>query len=179
MRMRNSAIATLSVVTLLLPVHSLTAQVPPGGSEGPAPPPARKIPGINVTDQFPRGCVDCHVNRPGIGLDVRLSTLMARWNDKVEPALLAKAQAAAPPDLTLKGKHPAVARALADIPAGCLACHARASKVAPPFAQMVHSIHLTGGEENHFMTLFQGECTHCHKLDAASGRWFLVSGAER
>ena len=44
---------------------------------------------------------------------------------------------------------------------------------------MIHEIHLTGGDTNHFLTMFQGECTLCHKLDAKSGAWAIPSGPER
>jgi hypothetical protein len=57
--------------------------------------------------------------------------------------------------VTLKGKHPKV-----------------------EVARMAHPVHLTGGDENHFMTLFQGECTHCHKLDRATGAWSIPSAPE-
>jgi hypothetical protein len=142
-----------------------------------APPPARKIPGITAEDPFPRACVDCHVRLPE--MDVRISTLMAGWNDRVEPVLLAKAHGSAPQGLALAGRHPAVPEALANIPVACLDCHAEGSDTAPPFAGMMHAIHLTGGEENHFLTLFQGECTHCHKLDPKTGAWSMPSGAEQ
>jgi len=92
---------------------------------------------------------------------------------------MAHARAATPSGAVLTGRHPRVPEALADVPAACLVCHGRDAKDAPPFARLIHLVHLTGGEENHFMTMFQGECTHCHKLDAASGRWHLESGAER
>lgn len=143
-----------------------------------APPPARMIPGITAKDLFPRACVDCHVNYADMKLDTRFSTLMSRWNEKVEPALLQKAQAAAPRGLVLKGKHPSVAGVLEDVPRNCLVCHAKDSMIAPPFAGMIHAIHLTGGETNHFLTVFQGECTHCHKLDVSTGSWRLPSAAE-
>ncbi len=148
-----------------------------GGEEGGAPP-ARKIPGINAEDRFPRGCVDCHVNMPEQQMDVRLSTLLAKSADRVRPELLARVSAAAPAEVRLKGKHPVVAAALQDIPSGCLSCHGKGSKTAPPFAEMMHLIHLVGGEGNHFMTLFQGECTHCHKFDAMTGTWRVPSGPE-
>ncbi len=69
--------------------------------------------------------------------------------------------------------------ALADVPRSCLECHGRDAREAPAFARLVHRIHLTGGERNHYLTLFQGECTHCHKLDATTGAWSLPSGAEK
>lgn len=155
------------------------AQLQAGQAGEPAPPPAPKIPGINAEDQFPHGCVDCHVNRPDMKLDVRLSTTMRRWNQEVEPSLIANVQAIAAPGVVLKGSHPVVSSALRDIPAGCLTCHGETSKIGLPFAPMIHRLHLTGGDQNHFMTLFQGECTHCHKLDMATGRWSLPSGPEK
>ena len=143
-----------------------------------APPPARKIPGITTEDAFPRGCVDCHINYPQMNVDARLSSLMKVWTTSVDTALLAKAQASAPRGVTLKGKHPPVAFALKNIPASCLTCHSKKSTLAPPFSQLLHSIHLTGGDQNHFMTMFQGECTHCHKLNRSTGEWTMPSSPE-
>ena len=150
---------------------------PAKGSPPPLPP-ARKIPGINAADQFPNGCVSCHVNLPERNMDERLSTLLKSWTVKVDPALLTKAQAAAPAGVTLKGKHPVVAAALKDVPAKCIGCHGAASKKAPPFARLIHRIHLVGADENHFMTEFQGECTYCHKLNQATGAWSVASAPE-
>jgi hypothetical protein len=104
--------------------------------------------------------------------------MMNAWTVKVEPGLLANAQATAPTGITLKGKHPAAAFALKNIPAGCLTCHSKKSTLAPPFAQLVHRIHLTGGEANHYLTVNQGECTYCHKLNAATGLWSMPSNPE-
>ena len=59
-------------------------------------PPSRMIPGINAPDENPHACVDCHTKVPEQNLDARFSTLLAEWSEKVEPRLLAKAQAAAP-----------------------------------------------------------------------------------
>jgi hypothetical protein len=142
-------------------------------------PPARKIPALTAEDKFPKGCVDCHINMPQIKQDERISTLMARWNKDAGPKLLKKAQAAAPASVTLAGKHPAVPSSLKDIPKACMACHTRNSKTAPPLAEMLHTIHLTGGDENHFLTIFQGECTHCHKLNVTTGAWTMPSGPEK
>jgi hypothetical protein len=145
----------------------------------PTPPPARKIPGIITEDPYPNGCVDCHINYVDMKLDTRFSTLMKLWSEKVEPKLVEKAQASAPKDLMLKGKHPNAVDALKDIPAGCIVCHGKESSTAPPFANMIHNIHLIGGEENHFLTMFQGECTYCHKLDLTTGHWSMPSGPEK
>ncbi|MDM7916972.1 MAG: hypothetical protein ACE15D_18005 [Candidatus Eisenbacteria bacterium] len=151
----------------------------PGTPGGPPLPPARHIPGITTPDQFPGACVDCHVNMPEQNLDVRLSTMMGAWTaGNVEPRLIEKAKAHAPAGVTITGKHPSVPGSLNEIPGACLQCHGKDSKVAPAFATMLHDIHLTGGDDNHFLTLFQGECTHCHKLDAANTSWSIPNGKE-
>jgi hypothetical protein len=128
-------------------------------------------------DSFPRGCVDCHVNRPDIGMDVRLGTHMRQWTQQVDPQLLAKAQAVTPREVTLLGRHPAVPDALRNIPGSCLQCHSASPATAPPFAPLVHMIHLAG-EENHFVTLFGGRCVHCHKLDTGTGGFTIPSAPE-
>jgi hypothetical protein len=170
-------------------VSGLTQAATPAATQAPAPavtrapvvaatPAARRIPGINAPDPYPKACVDCHVNRPP--MDVRLSTQMKQWMEgKVSPALLATVQGSAPAGLKLKGRHPDAADALDDVPAACAECHSDDSKKAPPLAGMVHRIHLVGGDKNHFMTEFQGECTYCHKLNAATGAWSSPSGPEK
>ena len=140
---------------------------------------ARKIPGVTAPDLFPNSCIDCHVNHTDIKVDARFSTQIARWNEKVEPELLAKAQAAAPEGMTLKGKHPKMGVKFDNIPAGCINCHNRDSEGAPPFSRMMHLIHLTGGDKNPFLTEYHGECTNCHKLNLTTGRWAFPSGPEK
>lgn len=140
--------------------------------------PVRKIPGITTEDAYPRACVGCHVVYEERNLDVRLSTLLEGWTRSVEPELLEIAQSVSPPGITLEGKHPSVSFALSDIPSACMACHSKTADGAPPLGQMVHIIHLTRGEVNPFLTVFQGECTHCHKLDPVTGTWSIPSGPE-
>ena len=111
-------------------------------------------------DAYPRACVDCHA-KP----EMRISALL----QKPKPALTAKIQPLAPKDVKLAGKHPAVAFALKDIPAKCMSCHSATSKTAPRFSRMMHVIHLTDG---------QGECTNCHKFNAATAEWAIPSAAE-
>ncbi len=147
----------------------------------PAPPPGTlpPIPGLTAVDPFPGGCVDCHVQLPEENLDVRISTLMRQWYDSAGATLLATAQASlGPAGRALSGSHPEVEEELADIPDGCLRCHGRRAVEAPPFSRLLHRIHLVGGEENVFLSRFQGECTYCHKLDPATGQWSLPSGPE-
>lgn len=170
-------LALMIIIILLVGMAMMVAQE--GQQPAQQPPPARKIPGITVPDNFPHACVDCHLNYVEMKLDTRFSTLMQHWTEMTEPKLLQKARAAAPEGLKVTGKHPPVGNIYDDIPGKCLVCHNRESKIAPPFARMLHKIHLTGGEENHFLTLFQGECTHCHKLDQATGRWVIPSGPEK
>lgn len=129
-------------------------------------------------DAFPNGCVDCHTSTSKGG-DTRMSTLMASWTKAVAPPLLARAKASAADPAKVKGQHPAVPRPGASVPQGCLsACHKKGSTIAPAFATLMHTVHLTGAK-NQFLALFQGECTHCHKLDPKTGAWRMPSGAEK
>ncbi|MBI5439976.1 MAG: hypothetical protein HY900_02060 [Deltaproteobacteria bacterium] len=166
------------LASLLVP--SLVGMPAPGRAQDkaqpPPLPPARKVPGLNAEDPHPRACVDCHVVYPEMKADKRLSTVMKPWGDKVEPHILKRAQASAPKGVTLKGKHPPVA--FKDIPAGCRRCHSERSKNAPALSRLMHALHLAGGDDNHFMALFQGECTRCHKLDGAGG-FSVPSGPEK
>jgi len=168
-----STFLSLRGVAVVLPCLLLA-----GGAmtQPPPPPPARVIPGITGEDAFPLACVDCHVNRPEINLDVRLSTVLGRWRDHVDARALAASRAAG---FAPTGRHPDSSEAVADVPTRCLDCHAAGSSEAPEFARLMHAIHLTGGEENHFLTLFQGECTHCHKLDPATAAWRVPSAPEK
>jgi len=167
----------LACLTLLPGAGTAFAQ-PPAGA--PPMPPARKIPGITAPDTHPGACVDCHIVYKEMNLDARFSTLAKGWTTQVTPALLAYAKGAAPAGLTITGRHPAIpAAGFENIPGFCLACHGKASKVAPPFSRMLHEVHLSGGDENHFLTLFQGECTLCHKLNTKTGAWTIPSGPEK
>jgi len=168
----------LRAATFIIMVSSPLAAAAPAG-ELQSPPPLRQIPGLTAPDVFPRGCVDCHVILPERNMDVRISTLMQQWQVKVEPTLLDRVRAFTPAGMRLKGQHPKLEAATADIPGTCLDCHSQASKSAPPFARLLHGLHLVGGESNHFMTQFQGDCTYCHKLDVETAEWSLGSGSEK
>jgi len=168
-------VRSLGGILLLVPVMPYA---PTASGQPPEMPPARGIPGITVEDQFPRACVDCHVNYEEMNRDTRLSTLIAQWTTQVEPQLLETAQAVAGPGLELTGVHPRVNAALGDIPAACLGCHESKAANAPPLPPLLHKIHLGGGDEAVFLRVFQGECTHCHKLNKDSGQWWIPSGAE-
>jgi hypothetical protein len=140
----------------------------------------RQIPGVTTKDAYPNGCVDCHV--AGKTGDMRISVLMAKYADAVPAALIAKAKASSPAALAsrIKGKHMPVPNVKANVPQSCMsACHKKGSTVAPPFAQLLHTIHLQGGAQNAFLTTHQGECTHCHKLESNTGLWKIASAAEK
>ena len=162
---------------ILLAISSLlvTTSVSAGGP--PTAPPPRAIPGITATDTHPQACVSCHVDMPEIGIDARLTSVLRRLSDGVDPKLLAKVQKAMDGGHLPAGKHPDVADSLESIPGTCIACH-EATESAPKFSRLMHEVHLTGGEENHFLTVFQGECTLCHKLQE-SGEWVVPSGSEK
>ena len=138
-----------------------------------------QIPGITAEDRFPRACVDCHVNMPETGMDVRFSTLMGQWYTQVAPTLLARVRSIMPASARLSGRHPRLPPAIfQDIPARCMTCHAGTQANVPSFGPMMHAIHLTGGAENHYLGLFRGECANCHKFNSSNGRWLVPSGPE-
>jgi hypothetical protein len=166
-----------AVFVLLLIAASATAPAagPHAALQGTA---VRQIPGITTKDPYPNGCVDCHVaQKDG---DMRMSTLMAKWISAPSPALVEKARAASAVPARIKGKHLPVTNVKANVPQTCLAaCHKKGSTIAPPFAKLMHTIHLVGGGQNRFMTANRGECTHCHKLDQKTGTWKVASGPEK
>ncbi len=176
---RKSAVILMGMMVMLMASPGAFAKPGKGkgaGSGPPKMPPPAKIPGLTVDDKHPNACVDCHVNMVKMKMDVRLSTLLKK---KVSAGLLKKAQAAAPEGVKLKGKHPKVKVAGKQVPKSCLGCHKETSKKAPPFARLMHQIHLIGGKDNHFMTIYQGQCTECHKLDKSTGAWSVPSGKEK
>ena len=139
--------------------------------------PLPAIPGLTAEDRFPRACVDCHVIVPGSGMDERLSTKLRA--EQFNPALLPRIRAILPDTVRISGRHPRLPDAMfRNIPAGCLTCHRDSQTNLPALGPMMHAIHLTGGSDNHYLTLFGGQCTNCHKFSAASGRWSIPSGAE-
>ena len=172
---RNLLISTVAIAAPL----ALLLTFGVAAEEEPQPPLPRNIPGLTAEDRFPNGCVDCHINMPDLQQDERLSTLMAGWSKAVEAPLLEKVQAVAPKGVTLKGIHPTVTASMQDIPGACIACHRKVARIAPPLAALVLTIHLTGGSDNHFLTIFQGECTHCHKLDVTTGVWTMSTAPEK
>jgi hypothetical protein len=175
MNIKYLKFALLGVVWGLI----LTASSQANAEEPQTTPPPRDIPGITADDMFPIGCVSCHLNFIDRNMDTRISSSLAKWAENVEQKLLEKAQAATFEGVILVGKHPSAADSLTDIPKACIECHNNMPQDAPAFSRMVHLIHLTGGKDNHYMTIFQGECTYCHKFNAGTGNWFISSGSEK
>jgi hypothetical protein len=64
-------------------------------------------------------------------------------------------------------------------PPACLDCHDAGSKKAPPFAQLLHTVHLVGGVNNAYVTTYKSDCMHCHKLNTQTGEWKMPSGPEK
>ena len=147
-------------------------------SAGAAPVASQTAASISAKDAYPNGCVDCHV--AGAGGDMRMSALMAKWTSAASPALVEKSKAASADPAKIKGKHPPMPNVKANVPQTCLvACHKKGSTIAPPFAQLMHTIHLVGGSQNRFLTANRGDCTHCHKMDPKTGGWRIPSGPEK
>jgi len=169
----TSLFLTLLAAPLSARAHDAEGKPQPGEA-------VRAIPGLTAPDQYPQGCVDCHVNFDDRGDDYRLSTLMKKMQTEVDPALLAKVRSFTPADIQLSGVHPDVGADFFDspVPDTCMDCHDPNGGFAPPMDRMMHGLHLTGGEDNHFISLFGGECTHCHKFDAKTGVWSIGSGPE-
>jgi hypothetical protein len=116
------------------------------------------IPGITVEDPKPSGCVDCH-RKVNEERDYRLTSYIK--------------------ELVEKEEHPDVVAAVNTIPDDCLMCHSKTAAKGigtEPFATLLHKVHLVGGEENHFITIYQGECTLCHALNPQTGEWRIKSG---
>lgn len=165
---------TSRVVALAMALGAAGTWMVAASAQEPAP---RTIPGITAEDAFPNGCVDCHVARPDA--DHRLSVQLATWTSAVPAAVVEKARAASADPSRIRGRHPAVPNPTRNIPGSCLAaCHKPGSTIAPPFARLMHLMHFTGSG-NRYLAVGQGECTHCHKLDATSGQWRVPSGDEK
>lgn len=163
---------TLFIIVLLLTLTFDILLTAPQESQ------VRNIPGITADDTYPLACVSCHKNYQDGKGDLRITTIMKDLAEKVDPAHLAKYQAAAPEGVTLKGKHPTKSNENTSVPEDCNKCHGKSMKTALPLGQIIHIAHLTGGKDNKFITMFNGDCSHCHKFDAKMGTWSHPNGKE-
>ncbi|MGI6037523.1 MAG: hypothetical protein ACOYD6_04770 [Limnochordia bacterium] len=135
------------------------AQPQPIGEEmlpGRSPVTMEGLPGITDADPYPDGCVDCH--RKGDARDSRLSTIIAR--------------------LAEEGRHPDVAERTSTevLPDSCAPCHGPDASL--PLAVFSHRDHYQG-DDNVFITRYEGECLHCHSLDREKGMIEIKSGQEK
>ena len=118
-----------------------------------------QIPGITADDPHINGCVDCQ--RTTEDSDHRISSYIKR--------------------LAEEERHPDVTAMVNTVPDDCLVCHAETTAEGmgtEPLASLLHKVHLLGAEENHFITGYQGQCTHCHALDQDTGKMRSKSGGE-
>lgn len=100
------------------------------------------VPAAPQADDFPEGCVSCHVVLPD-GADKRLEKVLGEVGHR-----------------SLKGK-------VEEVPADCIACHAKIDD--PSFSSLIHTAHFDRAEANVFLQRFGGDCRHCHVMDGATG----------
>jgi hypothetical protein len=120
---------------------------------------------LRAADSNPRACVGCHDG----GKAPKISAVMAKWKAAVDPKLIARLQPLAPKGITLKGRHPNSVTSTSDIPDTCVKCHSATSRLAPPFAKMLHVLHWQA----------VSECTTCHKPNPETGLAAVPSGPEK
>lgn len=106
-------------------------------------------PGASADDEFPRGCVSCHVVL-GNGEDKRLSAVLAEIGH-----------------VSLQGR-------VARVPTDCIACHDK--KGDTPFSVVIHKAHFGTPDKNVFVQRFGGDCRACHVMDATTGEAKLKEG---
>jgi hypothetical protein len=104
-----------------------------------------------LADDFPHGCVDCHVQEEGS--DMRINTILSRIG------------------------HGRGGERTKQVPEGCARCHASDDDgSAGSLRKLVHSIHYESPDENAYLKEFGGDCRHCHSMDAPKGRPGVKSG---
>ena len=109
------------------------------------------LPAEETADAFPDGCVSCHVDRTGT-IDMRLHVLLREIG------------------------HPDVSR-VRRVPRDCLRCH-RPDEDSddPPLSALVHEIHYDIPTANSFVTIYEGECGRCHRMDPDEGEAHVKIG---
>ena len=108
------------------------------------------LPGVNVKDDYPKGCVDCHRDEGG-GHQKRLNESLAEQG------------------------HVNIEAIVKQIPKDCAMCH-RAGVAAGSIQLISHKTHYQNAEENHFVTEYQGACLNCHTLNSDTGDMGMKSG---
>jgi nitrate/TMAO reductase-like tetraheme cytochrome c subunit len=110
---------------------------------------AATVPLSLPADDFPEGCVSCHVVL-GDGMDKRLAAVLEAVG------------------------HPPLREKVAQVPADCMACHKSISD--PSFMSLIHLAHFSKPETNVFIGRFSGDCRHCHAMNDSTGVASLKSG---
>lgn len=99
-------------------------------------------------DEFPQGCVDCHVQTTG-QTDFRLNVLLDQIGHK-----------------RLRGVRSA--------PKDCKRCHDDESD--PTLSELIHVIHYDVPKANMFVQRNGGDCRHCHTMQAEEGEAVAKNG---
>ena len=141
-------------------------------------------PGINIADDRPNGCVDCH--KVSGGKDLRLSTTLKNWATQgTSKEAVNIARAVFPRATVLTGRHPDVSDVITGgalpIPGQCLACHKSQGR---ELAWVIHLIHLSQSPDyvKPGSTLAErsgNNCTSCHAFSPATGAMIVKGGSER
>lgn len=109
--------------------------------------------GVTYADDYPEGCVSCHVG------------------DTAKPA------AAYRLDLQLaKLGHGKGGERTEEIPTGCYRCHASSGEgAAGALGPYIHVVHFQG-EKNPFLKKYGGDCSSCHRMDPSNWQAVAKSG---
>ena len=108
------------------------------------------LPGINVEDKYPNGCVDCHANTADA--DYRLNTELKN----------------------LEG-HPDITAIVKTVPKDCSMCH-KPGVPAGALTGITHVDHYQEPGENVFVQQYEGSCLACHAIDTGTGDVSMKNG---
>lgn len=107
------------------------------------------MPFVPRADDFPEGCVSCHVVLHD-GSDKRLEKALG------------------------EAGHRSLDEKVEQVPADCAACHEKIGE--PSFATLIHTAHFAPADGNVFLQRFGGDCRHCHAMDGATGTTSVKEG---
>ena len=108
------------------------------------------LPGINVKDDYPNGCVDCHSGAGG-GQEPLVNQALAEQG------------------------HVNVDAIVKQVPKDCTMCH-KPGAPSGSMQQVTHKDHYQNVEENDFVNKYQGSCLSCHTLNSDTGVMGKKSG---
>lgn len=104
----------------------------------------------SAADEYPQGCVSCHVATEKE--DMRLNVVLAHAEH------------------TMAGQRTLL------IPIGCNRCHADDEGVGGALSTLVHRSHYTDPIYTRFVGEYDGDCGSCHKMDTDTGEAEIKSG---